>query len=315
MNSKKIMRLISSLLGIVVFVGALFILRHELHKYNAHEIWVSLKNIPFDHLLLGLFFTCTCYLALTFYDLLGFRNIGNNLHYGRIALAAFVGYSFSHNIGLTFMTSGPVKYRIYSSWDVKVKEVAKVVVFGGLTFWSGFMTLMGLALAIEPSSIPAAFDTPIHDSRPFGFLLVGAMMAYLTLCYFRGHRRPVVFGHVIPIPKFKIAVGQILASCMEWMSASAILYVMFNPYLTISYPAFLAIFLFAYVAGFASQVPGGLGVFETVILISLKDTIPPPEIMAALLAYRAVYYILPLIVAIVLFGFHEIRKRRRIDEI
>ncbi|MFA5812299.1 MAG: hypothetical protein WC956_08230, partial [bacterium] len=114
----------------------------------------------------------------------------------------------------------------------------------------------------------------------------------------------------ISIPAPHIRIGQVVISCSEWMLAAATLYILFEPGLSISYPAFLAIFISAYVAGFMSQVPGGLGVFDGIILISLKSIAPVPDILAALLAYRAIFYLLPLLVALAVLGVHELFHRK-----
>lgn len=305
---RKILHILGPLFGAALFALAVGVLHHELRKYGFHQIVQSVSAIPYERIALGIAFTALCYLALTFYDTLALRYLKNPLPYRRIAKASFVGYAFSHNVGLSLITSAPMKYRIYSAWGIGAVDVVKVVAFCGLTFWTGFATLAGIALIAEPRHIPEVLNLPAIDGRIVSIILFGLVVTYLILST-RGHS--VRIGkHELFIPSTRFALGQILAGCMEWLSASAVLYCLFFPTLPISYPMFLCLFLFAYVSGFVSQVPGGLGVFESLILLALKDYASAPTIMGALLAYRAIYYILPLLIAIVILGAHEWSHRK-----
>lgn len=304
----RILRIAGPVFGIGLFAFAVFVLSRELSKYGWSAIWQSVLSISPARIALAMCFAAGCYGALTCYDFLAVRYLRNKLPYRRIALASFVAYAFSHNVGLSLVTGTPMKYRIYSTWGLRAIDVVKIAAFCGLTFWTGFATLMGAALLIDPAAIPQAVHASAGGARLVGVVLLGVVTGYLALSV--KHRPIRIRGREWIIPQARFAVGQVLAGCAEWIMASATLYTVLGPAAGISYPAFLAIFLFAYVSGFVSQVPGGLGVFETVILYSLKDALPPPAIMGALLAYRAVYYLLPLVAALILFGIHEWRRGR-----
>lgn len=302
-------RILGTFFGFALLAVAVGVLHHELRKYGFHEIAASIAAIPPTRIGLAVLFTACCYGALSCYDLLALRYLGNPLPYRRIALASFVGYAFAHNIGLSLVTGTPVKFRVYSTWGLKILDVVKVAAFCGMTFWTGFVTLAGLALLIEPARIPELMKLPATDARLVGLLLIGIVGAYLVLGF---RRRSLRFGrHMLRIPSTRFGLGQIAAGSCEWIFASAVLYALFTPPLPISYPAFLGLFLFAYLSGFVSQVPGGLGVFETVILVSLEKIVPAPQIMGALIAYRVIYYIGPLLVATALLLAHEVHRKRR----
>lgn len=306
---QKIIRILGPVFGAWLFALAIFVLHRELKKYGLHQIGASLAAIPAARIAWAALFAALCYLALTFYDTLALRYLKNPLPYRRIARASFVGYAFSHNVGLSLVTSVPMKYRFYSTWGLKAVDVVKVAAFCGMTFWTGFMTLAGATLFLEPERVPALFDLPIADARLIGLFFLGLIAAYLV---FSTRGRSLKLGrHTLLVPRTRFAMGQILASCLEWCSASAVLFFLLPPIESVSSPTFLSLFLFAYVAGFVSQVPGGLGVFESVILLALKDAAPTPAIMGALLAYRAIYYIVPLIAAIGILVVHEGTRRRR----
>ena len=297
------------MLGATLFAAAIYVLTREFGHYGIHDIARSLLKIGPAQLALGAGFSTLCYLALTGYDALAWHHMGYHLPYRRIAKASFVGYAFSHNMGFSLLTGAPVKYRIYSAWGIRVVDVAKVVAFTSFSLVIGFSTLMGLALIFEPHTIANQLKLPVLDTRPLGILLIALVAFYLSLSAFI--KKPIRISRLhISIPAPHIRIGQVVISCSEWMLAAATLYILFEPGLSISYPAFLAIFISAYVAGFMSQVPGGLGVFDGIILISLKSIAPVPDILAALLAYRAIFYLLPLLVALAVLGVHELFHRK-----
>lgn len=306
---QKIVKIGGALLGAALFVVAVIVLHHELKKYGLGAILHAVEAIPHLRLGLAILFAAGCYGALTCYDLLALRYLKNPLPYRKIALASFVGYAFSHNVGLSLVTGVPMKYRVYSTWGLRAVDVVKVAAFCGLTFWTGFCTLAGVAFLLDPEALLATIRLPIGDARLPGILLLGIVGASLVMSR---RRRPVrLLRWSVTVPGTRFVVGQIVAGSTEWICAAATLYVLFWPNLPMSFPAFVSLFLLAYVSGFVSQVPGGLGVLETVILLALRDIVPAPTVMGALLAYRAIYYVLPLVIAVVLLGVHEIRRGRR----
>mgnify|MGYP000893352914 FL=1 len=301
-------KIVGTAFGFALTGLAAWVLYHEIRKYGLHEIVSGISSIPAHRVAAAAFFAACCYTALTFYDLIALRFLRNTLPYRKVALASFVGYAFAHNVGLSLVTAAPMKYRIYSAWGIGALDVVKVVAFCGATFWTGFAFLAGLAFLLEPARIPEMISLHGVDARLAGIILLGLVGAYLVLGLKGKDLR--IGRFLLRIPSTKFGAAQIVAGSCEWIFASAVLYSLFTPELPISYPAFLCIFLFAYVSGFASQVPGGLGVFDTLILLSLKGVASPPQIMAALLAYRAVYYLAPLILATMLLLFHEVTGRR-----
>ncbi|HPM40952.1 MAG TPA: hypothetical protein PLY45_00775, partial [bacterium] len=261
-------KIVGTAFGFALTGLAAWVLYHEISKYGLHEIASGISSIPASRVASAAIFAACCYAALTFYDLIALRYLGNRLPYRKVALASFVGYAFAHNVGLSLVTAAPMKYRIYSAWGIGALDVVKVVAFCGATFWTGFAFLAGLAFLFEPTRIPEIISLHGVDARLAGIILLGFIGAYLVLGL-KG-KNLKVGKFLLRIPSTRFGLAQVAAGSCEWIFASAVLYSLFTPELPISYPAFLCVFLFAYVSGFASQVPGGLGVFDTLILLSLK---------------------------------------------
>ena len=306
---KKTISWITGGIGLCLFVLAIWVLFRELRAFNFRDVWVHLSNLPVHRIAAALAFMVGNYLALTCYDVLALKYVQQAIPYRRAAMTSFIGYAFSHNIGFTFITSGSVRYRFYSSWGVSALDVAKIIAFCGITFWLGFCALGSVAFGVGHLDLPGSFTLSAKAIRWLGVLLAGLVAAYVAFSF--GHGRVLKIRNVsFQMPSPRIALGQLAASCADWLTAAAILYTLLPPRPGFSYFAFLGIFLLGQVAGFASQVPGGLGVFESVILLLLEPYYSPAVVLGMLLAYRCIYYILPLVSSVSWLGIYELFRSR-----
>lgn len=297
------------LLGAVVFGAALFLLHRELRGFHYRDVLHVLGALPSDRLLLAFGCTAAAYLATTGYDTLAVRWLGRPISYPRTAFAAFASTAVSNTLGMPLFTGMPLRARLYTGWGLSAVNIGRLVLFGFVTFWLGFCTLAGAAFLFDPIALPARLGLPVATVRPLGMLFAAVVMAYLALVL--SLRRPLVIkGIETVLPSFPVALGQIAVSSLDWTFAGAVLYSLLPPAWDLLFFHFLAVFLFAQVAGLMSNVPGGLGVFETVIVLLLPADLPRPQLLAALVAYRGVYYFLPLLAAALVLGGHEVARHR-----
>ena len=297
------------LLGLALFGLALAILRHELDTYHYHDVLQHLRSIPRGSVALSFGLTAAGYLSLTGYDALAFRWINHPLGYPRIALASFVAYVFSHNVGLSFFGGSAVRYRMLTSWGVVPNELARVVSFNVITFWLGFLFLSGIVLSAVPVHFPREWNALIVTSRPLGIALIGALALYVAQSAWP-HRTLRVRGFEIPLPGVGTTSAQIALSSIDWALAAAVFFVLLPAAPGLSFVHLLGAFLLAQVAGVVSHVPAGLGVFETLMVVMLSPWLPGDAVLGSALAYRLIYYLLPLGVALVLFAAFELHERR-----
>ena len=306
---RKFFHSIGPLFGILLFAVAIWILHHELRAYHFHDIVLHLRELPTHRLLLAFAFTVLSYFILTGYDTLALRYIQHPLGYARIALASFIGYAFSNNIGLSMIAGASVRYRLYLAWGLSVIETTKVVIFTSLTLWIGFFTIGGIILLFEPMLALEALHLPFASVHPLGIIflmLVGGYFLWSTL-----RKKPIrIRGWEFSFPSTRIFFAQTVIASLDWAMAGSVLYILLPTTTTLSFHGFLGVFLLAQIAGLASQIPGGLGVFESVVILLLSPAIPAPSILGSLLAYRGIYYLLPLGVAAVLLGTHEALRRK-----
>ena len=305
---KKFLHNLGPILGMVLFAAALWILHHALAKYQYHDIVRHLEELPRERMMLALVLTLLNYLILTGYDTLSIRYIRRSLSYGKIAFASFIAYAFSQSLGFGWLTGGSIRFRLYSSWGLSAVEITNVVAFNGLTFWLGFLTLAGAVFVAEPIPIPAALDFPFFTLRPLGALMLLIASGYLL--WGAVIKRPLrIRSWEFPVPPLRLLAFQLLLPCLDWAVAGSVLYVLFSPVGHFSYPAFLAVFLLAQIAGLISHIPGGIGIFETIMILFLTPALSPAEVLGILLAYRGIYYLIPLAVAAALLGSHEFLQR------
>jgi phosphatidylglycerol lysyltransferase len=306
---KKFFHNIGPLFGIFLFAVAIWILHHELRAYHFHDIMRHLEELTAYRLLLSFALTILSYLIMTGYDTLALRYIRHPIAYGKIALASFIGYAFSNNIGLSMIAGASVRYRLYSAWGLSAFEIAKVVAFCTLTLWLGFFTIGGVVFVFEPMVVPKALHLPFASVHPLGGIFLMLVGGYLLWSALR--KRPLkIWEWEFPLPSTRLFFVQMAIASFDWALAGSVLYALLPATATLSYPGFLGVFLLAQIAGLASQIPGGLGVFESVILLLLSPILPASSIFGSLLVYRGIYYLLPLGVAAVLLGTREALQRK-----
>ena len=304
----RILKNIWPFIGLVLFLTALWVLHRSLANYRYHDFLDSLHSLPTRSIMAALGLTVLNYLVLTGYDTLAFRYIGRSLAYRKIAFASFIGYAFSNTIGMSMLAGSTVRYRLYTVWGVSTIEITKMIAFYTLTLWLGLFALGGIAFTVEPVAVPVMLGLPFSSVRPLGGLFLLVLCGYVLTTALR--RKPITIRHFeIPMPPPGLSMAQIAVASVDWVLAASVLYVLL-PVPVKDLPAFLCIYLLAQVAGLVSQVPGGLGVFESVMLVLLAPAVPAPQALGALIIYRAVYYVLPLCIAALLLGAFELVRVR-----
>lgn len=306
---KKLLHSLGPVIVLLLLASAFWILHHELRQYQYSDIKQALAEIPRNRLLLSFALTILNYVVLTGYDVLALRYIRHPLAYGRIAVASFIGYALSHNIGLSIFTGSAVRYRFYAAWGLSTVQIAKVVAFCTLTLWLGILAIGGIVFLLEPMVIPTSLHLPLTSLQPVGIICLVLVGAYVSWGVLR--KTPITVREwEFSVPSVPLSLCQIALSCVDWALAASVCYVLLPSSPSLSYLTLLSVFLLAQVAGIVSQVPGGLGVVETVLLLLLSPTLPATSVAGALVAYRAIYYLLPLSIATVLLAAHEVLQKK-----
>ncbi len=305
---KKLRLNFSSLFGLLLLVLSLWAIASELREYNYRDILNSLAAIPKSRLSWAIWLTALGYLVMIGYDILGFSYINRSLSWNKIALTNFISSAFSNTIGFALLTGSAIRYRFYANWGVSAVAIAQVIAFTNYTFWLGMFAVAGLMFVINPLTIPTQLHLPFATVRPIGVIFL-LLIAIYVLGSILIKQKLTFRQQEFCFPSLQISLSQIAISSLDWILAAAILYALLPSNTPLSYLDFLGIYLLGMFAGVISNVPGGLGVFETVVLLFISDKISAAAVLGSLLAYRGIYYFLPLLLAAGLLGIYEIKFR------
>lgn len=296
------------LLALALFGGALWLLHRTLSEFHYHDILRQLHALHSGQIAAVLGLTVLSYTVMTGYDWLAIRYVQHPLATHKVALTSFISYAFSNNIGLSLLAAGSIRYRLYSAWGLSTEEIARVLSFTVATFWLGVCAAGGMTFVMEPLRLPGTLHLPFLSVRLLGLVLLVLVGAYLATVHLRS--RPfAVGGWQWSLPRPGLAWAQMLIGAADWVLAGSVLYVLLPASVHLSLPHLLGIFLLAQVVALISHVPGGLGVFESLILLSLPHA-PLDALAGSLMVYRAVYYLLPLACASLLLGGIEFFRQR-----
>jgi len=306
---KRLAPFLKPLLVLALFAAALRVLHDTLVQYRYRDVIGYLQALHGHQLLLAAGLTIVGYLSMTGYDTLAFRYIRHPLPYFKIALASFIGYAFNNNVGLSGLVGSSLRYRLYNAWRLTAVEIAKVLAFCTISFWLGFVLLGGIFFLATPPEIPPSINIPFASIRILGIVMLIPAIGYMLWIAIR--REPIrVKQWEFELPSAGLFLAQVTTGCLDWIIAAAALYILLPDAMPLTFSHFLAIFLLAQIAGVASNVPGGIGIFEAIILVFLSPFFSASAVLASLVAFRVIYYLLPLFLAIVLLAAHEIVEKR-----
>lgn len=297
-------------LSLLLFCLSIWAIRTELHQHQPQTILNNIRAIPTQNLLLAVGLMILNYGFLTGYDTLAIRFIRHPLPYAKTALVAVISYAISNSIGFALLSGSAIRFRFYTTWGLTPGKITTIIAFCNLSFWIGLFAVGGLVFAVEPLAIPRFLHLPFDTVHPLGFIFLAMITTYLLLGSM-GHRSFKFKSWVLPHLPLPLSLAQIGVTACDWALAAAVLYVLLPTHLALTYWIFFGSYLLAQIAGIVSNVPGGLGVFETVLIVLLSPTIGSDQLLGALLVYRIIYYFLPLAIGLLLLAFYEIQFRRK----
>ncbi|MFB2550845.1 putative bifunctional lysylphosphatidylglycerol flippase/synthetase [Ensifer soli] len=287
------LRLALRLVVIVAICVAVYLLYDTLKEYSAGEVLAALGSISAGHLALGLAFAACSYLCLGGFDALAVRYAGKPLAFHKTALASFVSLSIGHNVGVAALSSGAVRYRFYSRWGLTTEDVAKVILFCGVTVALGLSTMGAIGLMLRPDDATRMIPIGPGGIRMLALVCALVPVAYVALA--ATLRTPLRFRTwSFALPSAKLAVGQVLIGTLNFAFVAASLHQMLSALAEAGYLKVVAVSIIANVAAIVSHVPGGIGVLEATV----THILPGASSVAAVIAFRVVYYFIPLFIGL-----------------
>ncbi|WP_121631707.1 bifunctional lysylphosphatidylglycerol flippase/synthetase MprF [Tropicibacter alexandrii] len=288
-----------------LFGAGAFALYHLLAPVDLRSVMTQARATPWPILGLALLTTAASYASLIGYDWSALRYLGKSLPMPVIALGSFLGYAFGNTIGAGPITGGAVRYRIYSALGLSAYDIAAIATFSASAFGFG-ATIIGFgALAYHPGALAHLIPLSPPAIRWLSLAIVAVSVAILFWIALR-QSEITVRGITLRAPSPGIMAGQFLFTGLDLFWASLTLYLLLPPS-ELGYATFLAVFAAGVMAGVVSHVPGGVGVFETVIIAALPPSVSVEQAATGLILFRMIYYLVPFGVALIMLALTEAR--------
>ena len=303
-------------LSVTIITIAAIVLYHILRDIDLDELVDALEATDWRTLLIAGLFVAAGYLTLTFYDLFALRTIGRHeVPYRAAALGSFTSYAVGHNVGASVFSGGAVRYRIYSAWGLSIIEVTKICFVAGLTFWLGNAAMLGLGVLFAPQQASDIDHLPIWLNRIVAILILILLAAYIAWVWLR----PRVVGREgwkVSLPGGPLTLVQIAIGILDLSFCAMAMYMLVPDEPHLGFIPVAVIFVTATLLGFASHAPGGLGVFDATMMVALWE-FDKEDLLAGLLLFRLLYYIIPFALSLTILGTREIllgRSMRRLAQ-
>jgi len=291
-------------LSLTIVVVAVVVLYRILRDVDLDALLDAIEATNWRTLGIAGFFVAAGYLTLTLYDLFALRTIGRSeVPYRVAALAGFTSYAVGHNVGASVFSGGAVRYRIYSAWGLSVIEVTKICFVAGLTFWLGNATVLGLGVLDAPQAARAIDQLPLWLNRVIALALLALLGAYVAWVWVK----PRVVGGEgwqVALPGGPLTLVQIAIGILDLSCCALAMYMLVPDEPNLGFVTVAVIFVAATLLGFASHAPGGLGVFDAAMMVALWQ-FDKEDLLAGLLLFRCLYYIIPFILSLVILGTRE----------
>lgn len=293
-------RLITAVLVSLVVVLLFSLVRNV----DWREVWQALRGYSLPTLLAGIGLMIVSYVLFSGFDLLGRRYTGHRLPTRQVLRVAFVCYAFNLNLG-SWVGSVAMRYRLYSRLGLDLPTVTRILGASLVTNWLGYLLAGGVVFTLGLLELPDHWRLGTHGLRIVGVLMLLLAGLYLTACRFAKRRTWHWRAHRITLPPLRFAATQAAMGAANWWLMAALIRLLLPEHVSVM--TVLGILAISAIAGVVTHIPAGLGVLEAIFIALLQHQMAPSAILAALIGYRALYFLLPLAVACLLYLFLEHR--------
>ena len=317
--SKSALRRLLPLLWVAIAAGAAWVLVERIEEIDFEDVAQHLSSVPLPTIVTALLCAAGVYITIGLYEGIAVRLAsGGNLRWQAFRTAV-IANPLGRAIGVAMVSGGALRYRMYAPEGLSLKQIGAVILLVAMPYVFGVGWLIDVSLLLHLKEASRAFQLPVAAVAVFGVLGLAKDVGWLAFVATR--TQPIVLrGQPIRLPSLRDALVQIAFGLSQISLMTTILYLFMPPELNMTWPAFVAVYCIAFVAGQMSNVPAGLGVLEAALFLMLPH-VPPGKLVGSVLAYRAVYELVPLGVALVLLLIYEttnkagiVRRRKTSSE-
>ncbi|WP_338562344.1 lysylphosphatidylglycerol synthase domain-containing protein [Erwinia sp. E_sp_B01_3] len=307
---------VKKILTWLFFIAVIVLLVIYARKVNWHDVVEVISNYNRFAILASVALVVVSYLTYGVYDLIGQAYCGHKLQKRQVMLVSFICYAFNLTLS-TWVGGVAMRYRLYSRLGLEGSTITRIFSLSIATNWLGYVLVAGVVFSSGMVPVPSGWFIGEGTLRTIGVALLAFVVLYLALCAFSKRRRWVVKGHKLALPSLRMALLQFTVSSANWLVMGTIIWLLLAQ--KVDYPQVLGVLLISSIAGVIIHIPAGIGVLEAVFLALLGgEHLSHGSIIAALLAYRVIYFIAPLLLALVLYLLLEgkaktLRKKNQQD--
>ncbi|KGT89444.1 membrane protein [Erwinia typographi] len=289
------------------FIAVAVLLTIYARKVNWHDVIEVITHYNRFAILAAVALAVVSYLTYGVYDLIGQAYCGHKLQKRQVMLVSFICYAFNLTLS-TWVGGVAMRYRLYSRLGLNSRTITRIFSLSIATNWLGYVLVSGVVFSVGLVPIPSGWFIGEGTLRIIGVALLAFVVVYLALCAFSKRRRWTIKGHKLALPSLRMALLQFTVSSANWLVMGAIIWLLLAQ--KVDYPQVLGVLLISSIAGVIIHIPAGIGVLEAVFLALLAgEHLSHGAIIAALLAYRVIYFIAPLLLALVLYLWLEGRAK------
>jgi hypothetical protein len=294
--------------GAVLVAGIAALILYAARSVNWPQVWSAMRAIPARNLAIAGLLAAAGYMVYGGLDLLGRIYSGHKLGRRAVLGIAMLSYAFNLNLGVLIGGLG-VRFRLYTRMGCRKVVPTRVALFSALSNWIGFSWLAGIIFLSGVVPVPEGWEIGGNALRLLGVGLVAMSAAYVAICATARRRAWTLAGHRVWLPSGRMALAQSMFACVSWALMGGAVYVLMGE--AQPYVAVLGVLLCASMAALLARVPGGLGATEAIFVAAFGTQLPESTVLGAVLAYRALYFLAPLGVALAALPAAEAWMRRR----
>jgi hypothetical protein len=270
------------------------------------EVIDTLGDFKVRTLIIAAGLTLASFLVYACFDVIGSTYIRQNLGWRQILPVGIISYAF--NLNLSSWVGGiAMRYRLYSRMGVSTGNIGKIIGLSLATNWLGYMALAGAVFSSGLVKLPPGWKLSSDALQGTGVLLLLLSVTYLLACRFSRRRSWTVRGIELNLPSLPMALLQLLLGALNWSLMAAVIFTLLPKQL--DYPVVLGVLLISSIAGVITHIPAGLGVLEAVFIALLQHQVSRGGLLAGLIGYRAIYFIVPLLIALVMYLLVEAKAK------
>ena len=305
---RRLFRRLGMALSLLIIAGSAVIFARTLARIDLQQFKAAFAATGGDQIASAFGLSALSYFALTGYDALALRHLRLKVPYRLTALASFASYAISFTLGFPLVTAGAVRFWVYGQAGLSAGDVASLTVAAGVSFWLGMSLILGVAFAGDAQAVGDVTHLGAVVNQTIGVAVIVGLVAYLIwVRRMRRRGKPVFLNFSLPGPT--VTLGQMALGVIDVCAAAGALYVLLPKGQGLGYLSFTALYCLAAMLGIASHAPGGLGVFEATMLNGVGGL--SDQVLASLLLFRGIYYVVPFIFAMALLGAYEAVRRWR----